>query len=142
MKLSKSLRIGEVSKLTQISVETLRFYETKGLLSPSKKPTTGYRYYSQESVNKLSFIAKAKTLGFSLSEISELLAFANEVESDCEKVKTGVENKIAEVQAKITSLQDLEASLQVLNKVCDGKDPIQKCPIINSLKGELHDLDS
>ncbi len=129
------MRIGELSKSTGFQVETLRFYEKQGLIKPVGRTESGYREYDQESLKQLHFIQQAKSVGFSLSEISELLTLR--VERDlhsCSEVKTIAEQKLKQIESKITELNKMcEALHKITDACCGGSEPATSCTILNAL---------
>lgn len=128
-----SLTRGSLAKQSGMGIEAIRFYERKGLIPlPSRSPS-GYRQYSKETVQRLSFIQRAKALGFSLHEISELLNLRVDPKTTCKQVKARAENKIAEVSKKIKELQSIRSALSKLAKACRGKGPTSDCPILEVL---------
>lgn len=122
------ITIGRLAKLAQVNVETIRFYERKGLIEQPPTPSTGYRQYDHKTLLKVQFVKRAQTLGFSLDEIKELIA----LESSCEGVQKLAEDKRSLVQQKITSLQGLETNLSRLIESCENNDQ-PSCPIIETL---------
>ena len=121
--------IGMVAKELGITVETIRFYEREGLMEQPIKPQVGYRRYDDAFINQLKFILKAKTLGFTLSEIQSLLRLSH----SCQEVASIGQAKLALVQQKISDLQRLERVITSLINHCHtNKDPTN-CPIIESL---------
>jgi MerR family copper efflux transcriptional regulator len=130
-----SLRIGELARLAQVHVQTLRFYERKGLLPPPPRQPWGYRAYPPEAVGIVKFIRRAQELGFSLREIKELLNLQRVPRSTCGDVKAVAQRKIAEIQAKINDLRAMQDALSKLLQACTGNAPITQCPIIEALAG-------
>lgn len=128
-----SLRIGELARAAGIGVETVRFYEREGLIPAPPRRASGYRMYPPETVDRLRFIRRAKDLGFSLSEINDLLSLAGQPEGDRGQVKRIAENKLAEVERRIRDLDNVRAVLAHLTVQCSGHGPIHDCPIIESL---------
>lgn len=128
-------RIGELAKRSQIKTDTLRFYEKHGLLSPSARSDSGYRLYSQEDEQKLWFIIRAKRVGFSLQEISELLSIRLErSQHTCAEPKAITDSKLAQVEAKIKELEIFKASLQKLSSsCCGGAESANHCSILEAL---------
>jgi len=129
------IKIGSLAKRSQISVETLRFYESQGLLAPKQRSGSGYRLYDSNDEQKLHFILHAKKVGFSLQEIKQLLSLRTHKDSHtCEDVKSYVGVKILEVDAKISDLQKMKRALSGLHHACCGGDESAKnCTILNSL---------
>ncbi len=134
------LKIGELSKLANISQDTLRFYEKNGLILPSSRNAAGYRLYSHEDVHRIGFILSAKEVGFTLSEIHELLAL--EVSKDrasCYDVKQFVDDKIKTVNQRIKEMQKIKKSLQALSSACcGGAEPATHCTILDALSEHNH----
>ncbi|MEE9327140.1 MAG: Zn(2+)-responsive transcriptional regulator [Cocleimonas sp.] len=132
------MRIGELSKSTGFQVETLRYYETQGLLNPVSRSESGYRLYNKESLKQLNFIKKAKSVGFSLKEITELLTLRVERDQhSCGDVKTIAEQKLEQIEKKISELQSMHDALQkVVNVCCGGLEPATSCTILNALDAD------
>jgi MerR family copper efflux transcriptional regulator len=132
----KPLTIGQVASRAGIGVETVRFYERQGLLEEPARKDSGYRQYPKEAVARLRFIGKAKELGFTLKEIKELLSLRLDPTTSCADVKRRAEEKIADIEAKIATLQRMRRALVKLTKECSGRGPISECPILDALEPE------
>ena len=128
------LLIGEVARLSMLNIETIRFYERRGLLDPPLRKPSGYRQYPASAVDRLLFIKNAKELGFSLTEISELLSLKLHSKTKCLDVKEKAEKKIVDIETKIKSLQRMKKALTELSKACVGKGSVKDCPILDSLE--------
>ncbi len=102
---SVNMKIGKVAGQAGITVETVRFYEKKGLLPPPARNESGYRVYTPESLQQLLFITRSKDLGFSLKEIKELVHLRAAPDTTCATIKAQAEKKIIEVEKKIHLLQ-------------------------------------
>lgn len=126
-------RIGEIAKQSGLSVEALRYYEKRGLLSPVSRSDSGYRLYSPNSLQRIQFIQRCKDLGFSLEEILDLLNLQLDPSTSSAVVKQRVEEKIALVEDKMHHLQQLKNSLTQLNEMCCGEGSVSECPIIEYL---------
>lgn len=127
------LRIGEVAKKSHVGVETVRFYEREGLIALPKRNVSGYRQYSESVIRQIQFIQHAKTLGFSLKEIGELIKLKSTRDARCKSIKATAKAKITDIQEKIDALERMKAALQPLVAQCKSSDPISDCPILNSL---------
>ena len=129
------MRIGELSKNTGFQVETLRYYEKQGLLTPVSRTESGYREYDKGSLKQLSFIKKAKSVGFSLNEISELLTLRVERDQhSCGDVKGIAEQKIEQIENKIKELEEMRHALhKITDACCGGSEPATSCTILNAL---------
>lgn len=132
-----ALRIGELAELTDTNNETLRFYESKGLLPEPKRSPAGYRLYGDTAVQQVRFIMRAKNMGFSLAEVAELLTLnVDKHDSTCGEVKDLAEQKLQVIQDKIDELHRMRAALQqITDACCGGSESATKCTILNALDG-------
>lgn len=128
------LKIGQVAAQAKVSVETVRYYEQRGLLQPPHRSQSGYREYSPQVLEQLAFIARAKALGFSLTEITELLQLQVTPQADRGQVKQVVLEKLQLVTQKLEQLQQLKTALEGLSHSCDGHGSVDSCPIISFLR--------
>ncbi|MGL5359901.1 MAG: Zn(2+)-responsive transcriptional regulator [Shewanella sp.] len=129
-------RIGELAQLCEVKADTLRFYEKHGLLAPSYRSAASYRMYTEEDAARLRFILRAKAVGFTLSEIAELLSIElDKSQWVCADVKGRVETKLAQVEAKIAELSHFRSSLQALaDACCGGPRSAEHCSILAALE--------
>lgn len=127
------LTAGKLAQKARINIETIRFYERKGLLPKPKRTGSGYRMYSQESAQRIQFIKRSQQLGFSLKEILGLLSLRVDSKKTCKHVKKRIETKIDEIDKKIKSLRRIQKALKNMAKSCQGKGPTSKCPILDEL---------
>ena len=130
----KPLTIGQVARRASVGVETIRFYEKRGLLDRPPRKESGYRLYQEDAILRLRFIRRAKELGFSLKEIGELLSLRLNPSKNCGHVKKQTEAKLDDVEARIKSLQRIKRVLTRLSAACDGKGRISECPILEALE--------
>jgi len=130
----KPLTTGQLAKQAQVNVETIRYYERRGLLPEPPRRWSGYREYSRANVAHLRFIKRAKELGFSLSEISELLSLRVDPDTTCDDVQQRTEIKIADIEAKIQTLERMKKALKKLVAACSGRGPTSACPILEALE--------
>lgn len=132
-----TLTIGQVAKKAGVGVETVRFYERQGLMPQPPRKASGYRQYPSDAVRRLRFIVRAKSVGFALKDIAELLDLRTRRGSTCRSVKRRTEAKIADVEARIRELQRVRSALARLSDSCDGSDvPLGGCPILDALEPE------
>jgi len=127
------LTAGKLAQKAKINIETIRFYERKGLLPKPQRTGSGYRMYSQESAQRIQFIKRSQQLGFSLNEISDLLSLRVDSKKTCGHVKEQTETKLDEIDKKIKSLRHIQKALKNMVKSCQGKGPTSKCPILDEL---------
>ena len=129
------LMIGKVAKGAGIGIETVRFYEKEGLIEPPERTASNYRIYSSQAITRLRFIKRAKTLGFTLKEIKELLSLRHNPSASKSDVKVQVEAKIDAIKQKISDLKNILNTLETLDECCDGMGPVDDCPILKALEG-------
>ncbi len=116
--MSQAPKIGQVAQETGLSIDTIRFYERQGLLKRSPRTEGGFRLFGNGEIQALKFVRKAQELGFSLSEIRELLILRAEHVPACSHVKELLDQKLAAVEKKIKELQSLERSLKLALRKC------------------------
>ena len=129
----KGLTIGELATKAHVGVETVRFYERQGLIEQPQKPSKGFRRYPPETVRRIQFMRRAKGLGFTLKEISELLDLRFDPERSCVEVREIAETKISDVERRIADLEKIRTVLGELVKACKGKGAVSECPILDAL---------
>jgi MerR family mercuric resistance operon transcriptional regulator len=128
------LLIGAVAKMSETSIDTIRFYEKNGLIPPPSRRESGYREYPGETVARLAFIRNAKELGFTLSEIREMLDLRTTPGTPCQSVQKLAEDKIRVATEKIERLIRIRAALETLVEACRAPDhPTSDCPILDAL---------
>ena len=132
----KFLTIGRLAKQAGVNLETVRFYERRGLLPKPPRTASGYRLFPVDAARRLRFIRRSQELGFSLTEIGELLSLRVSRHTTSADIRTRVEAKIADIEAKITSPGPMKKTLRKLTRVCDGCAPVAECPILESLDRE------
>ena len=126
--------IGAAARQAGVGVETIRFYERRGLVrQPGKPAASGARHYPPETVARLRFIRQAQQLGFSLRQIADLLALRATPNSDSAEVRAAVEAKLAEVARKMAQLREMRAALRTLLAACPGGGGLECCSIMDAL---------
>lgn len=128
------MKIGTVAKKTGVGIETIRFYEREGLIAVPDRGPSGYREYGDDIEIRLSFIRRAKDLGFSLKEIRELLSLKAKPKSKCASVKNKANRKIEEIEHKIDQLKSIKSALQGLVASCNSELPASDCPILDDFE--------
>ena len=136
MTVVSKLKIGEVSKQTDVAVGALRYYETLGLLD-SSRGENGYRYYSPKAVKQVQFIKKAQSLGFSLEDISGVLNLHHQGDVPCDLVQSILEEKIEQLAAKIREMELFKESLEQYRDRWASNQPHPQpgeiCPLIETV---------
>lgn len=136
MKTASSLvAIGLVSKRTGCNIETVRYYERVGLLPAPVRSPGGYRLYGDEHLKRLTFVRRARSLGFSIDEVRTLLKLADERKRPCAEVRVVAAAHLEDVRAKIADLRAMERVLsETVARCADGKQ--SDCPLIEALYRE------
>ncbi|MGQ3213151.1 MAG: Cu(I)-responsive transcriptional regulator [Shinella sp.] len=134
------MNIGQASKASGVSAKMIRYYEQTGLIPAADRTSSGYRDYSNTDVHMLRFIRRARDLGFSVAEISDLLGLWRDETRQSVEVKRLAQGHIDELQKKIKGLQDMAHTLTTLVNACHG-DHRPHCPILQSLETDLEDED-
>lgn len=125
---------GEAARRTAVGPETIRFYERRGLLGITEKDSSGYRRFNENDLSRIRFIRRAKELGFSLSEIRELLDLRIETGRTCEQVRMKAEEKMQDIAERIQSLKKMKTALQRLAALCTDDGPSGSCPFLEALE--------
>jgi Hg(II)-responsive transcriptional regulator len=129
----KPLTIGALASRAGVGVETIRFYERKGLVRRPPRPGTGFRLYPEETVARIRFIRQAQTLGFTLREIRGLLALRVAPGTDCAAVRSRAVAKLANVEARLEELERIQGALAKLIAACPGRGAVTTCTILGAL---------
>ena len=129
----ETLTIGQLAKRANVNLETIRFYERKGLLKEPPRNKSDHRQYSINDLRRTEFIRRSQSLGFSLQEISDLLSLRVESGKTCADVKQKVKSKLTDIDAKIKELQRIRNALLKIETSCPGKGPLDDCPILETL---------
>jgi len=126
------MKIGQVSKQLDLSVDTLRYYEKFGLLSNVSRDTSGVRSYSEKDISCLKFIKRAQKMNFKLSEIKDLLAMRKNPQKAKAQIRQHTADKLAQVEQHIIELTTLRNELKLLTNLCH--DSADGCPIIENME--------
>ena len=128
------MQIGDVSDRSGLSVKTIRYYEDIGLIRPFRGPN-GYRDFSESDVHKLAFLARARSLGFTIADCRALLALYEDRQRASADVKRVAEEHLARVERKLAELDGMRSVLVHLVERCQGDDR-PECPILDGIAGE------
>ena len=136
--MKEKLTIGKLAAASNVGVETIRFYERKGLISQPKKQG-GFRYYSSDLIQKIHFIKRSQELGFTLKEAKELIDLKYVTGAKCGDVQKKTQRKIEEIESKIKDLKKIKKSLVELDKCFSQKERLlSDCPVLDcfTVKGK------
>lgn len=126
--------IGQLAQATEAGVETIRYYERRGLMPEPPRAASGYRRYPDEAAGRLRFIRRAKRLGFTLDEIAALLSL--QAGGERAEVKTIAEAKLAEIETRLADLERMRYTLHDVTRRCSGHGSVAGCPIIETLNDD------
>jgi MerR family mercuric resistance operon transcriptional regulator len=129
----ENLTIGALALKAQVGVETIRFYQRKGLMQEPERSPGSVRRYGQQDLGRVRFIKSAQRLGFSLDEIAQLLTL--EDGAHCDEARVQAQLKLADVRAKLIDLERIEAALvELVDRCCAARGSV-RCPLIATLQG-------
>lgn len=128
------MTIGQLAKRAHVHVETVRYYERRGLVAEPRRTASGYRQYGEAAVARIRFIKRAQDLGFSLKEISELLGLRIRHATACGPVERKTRAKIELVEQKIAELQGIKRALEGVVAACQAREPTGECPLLEQLE--------
>jgi MerR family copper efflux transcriptional regulator len=127
------VKIGELANRVGVNIQTIRYYERRGLLPEPERTGSGYREYDEHDVHRMEFILRAKALGFMLSEIRELMDLRVDPTRTADDVRARALEKIADTDAKIRDLQRIRAGLERLVGLCEAHGPVEECALMHTI---------
>lgn len=133
------IRIGELAARAEVSIDTLRYYERRGLLAEPPRRASGYRAYSPDAVERIRFIQRAQALGFTLQEIADLLALRGDSGHACDAVEARARAALDRIERKIHDLIRMRRALHHYVDACACHDPLDSCPLLRELGGTEED---
>ncbi len=128
------LNRGEVAGAANVNIETLRYYERRGVIPPPRRSDTNYRKYPAETVARVRFVKHAQDLGFTLDEIKGLLSLRAARGARAEQVRSKAAAKMADIDKRIEALQRMRAALAHLVEECTGEGPASGCTILHAIE--------
>lgn len=137
------MKVSELARQAEVTAETVRHYTREGLLHPMRDPDNGYQLYDHADLERLRFIQRARTLGFSVAEISDILAHADQGDSPCPMVRDLLASRLPQIRARIRELEALaarmEQALTAWAEMPDGTpDGHSLCRLIESFPDASH----
>lgn len=133
------LKIGDVARQAELSIDAVRFYEREGLLGRVRRSSAGQRQYDEETVRRLAFVRRATALGFSLAEVKSLLTLRVSARMPCERVRERALAKLTDIDRRITELQEMRGALARLASGCESGEALGSCPFLDELARPLGD---
>ncbi|MBE3637447.1 MerR family transcriptional regulator [Mangrovicoccus algicola] len=131
--MTETYRIGELARLTDTKVVTIRYYESIGLMPEPERSAANYRVYAKAHLDRLRFVRRCRDLGFSLEQVADLAALSSDRQQSCHDVDRLTRMHLAEVEAKIADLNALAAELRNIGAQCEGGTTISNCRILEAL---------
>ena len=131
------MRSSQVADQAGVNIQTLRYYERRGLLPEPKRSDSGYRSYDTQAVRTIRFIKGAQQLGFSLEEVDSLLDLATGGPRNCDAAKALATEKIGDLEAKIARLSVMRDSLSQLIATCDRSPDERDCPLLEAIEDDI-----
>lgn len=131
--MEKMLKIGELALACDSTIDTIRFYESKGLLNPGERSNSGYRHYTSNAISILKFIQMSKDLGFTLTEIKEFLEIRIERRGKCSLAFEKILLKQSEIDNKINDLKKIKKALNKISKHCQESSTEEPCHFLDLL---------
>lgn len=128
--------IRDLVKKTDLSADSIRFYEKKNLIQPTLRGDNNYRYYDDEALKRLIFIQRCRALDLSLKEIQRLIELEQQPDQDCNAVNEIIDHHLEQVDAKIAELQRFQLQLQQLRQSCNIQSTIDHCNILKQLEAQ------
>jgi len=126
--------ISDLAKKTQLSTDTVRFYEKKDLIRSSYRADNNYKYYDDETLKRLIFIKRCRALDMTLHEITQLLGHLQHPEQGCKIIDQLIEEHIQHVETRIHELQHFKSQLHELRQSCSSNTTIDHCQIVKKLE--------
>jgi len=128
------MNVGDAARLSGLPAKTIRYYEDIGLISPARAGN-GYRDYSSDDIHRLSFLGRARGLGFSIEDCRQLMALYRDRSRASHDVREIALSHVAAIEEKVRELQSMRATLHKLIHACHGDDR-PDCPILEEMAGE------
>ena len=135
------MRIGELAADANVNVQTVRYYERRGLLQAPRRAKSGFRTYDPETVRRIRFIRRAQSLGFTLDEIRDLLGLWTESGESCSAVEKRASATLRRIATKMEDLRHMSDALTQYVSACRGKSQLNGCPLLKAL-GELDEANA
>ena len=129
------MTVGKVARASGVGVETIRFYEKRGLIVQPERRPSGYRMYNEETIARVRFIKNAQALGFTLNEVAELIRLEQDSRAQCSDLQVRADAKVTLIDQQIAELQKMRAELTQLSSGCSSDQLLSECRLMNCLAG-------
>jgi MerR family copper efflux transcriptional regulator len=128
-----AMRIGEMARRAGVNVQTLRYYEKRGLVTASDRAPSGFREYNDAALRQLRFVRRAQSLGFTLDEIGDLLALWSDSTTSCAAVEQRATATLERIESKIADLRQISVALTKYVSACHNRNSLEQCPLLEEL---------
>lgn len=129
------MTVSKLARAAGVGVETIRFYEKRGLIVQPERRSSGYRVYDEHAIARVRFIKSAQALGFTLTEIAGLIRLEQDSRAQCSDLQVRADDKVALIDRKIAELQKMRTELIRLSASCASDQPLSECRLMNCLTG-------
>lgn len=136
------MRISEAAAEAHVNIQTVRYYERRGLIPAPRRQPSGYRRYEVQEVQRIRFIRRAQVLGFTLAEIGDLLALWPHSGKSCAQVEGRARVTLQRIDGKIKDLRTMRTALASYVTVCESRRSLERCPLLHALGGAEESADS
>ena len=127
------MKIGQLAKVSDCSIQTIRYYEREGLLSPTSRSEGNFRLYDEKALKELEFVKHCRSLDIPLSDIKTLLELKKRPEESCSSINDLIAKQLDLVNKRIQELKALKSELQIMKKACSSDNTVESCGIIKTL---------
>ena len=127
------MKIGQLSKVSGCSIQTIRYYEKEGLLNLPSRSEGNFRLYDDKALKELEFVKHCRSLDIPLADIKTLLELKNKPEESCSSINNLIANQLELVNQRIKELKALKSELQIMKKACSSDNTVEKCGIMRTL---------
>mgnify|MGYP001361014237 CR=1 FL=1 len=132
------MKIGQLAKMTDCSIQAIRYYEKENLLRSIQRSEGNFRLYDKDAVKQLLFIKHCRSLDLCLPEIRQVLALSDSPNAQCEEVNRMMDSHIQQVKTRIEELTQLRGQLKAIRHSCSSKQTVEQCGILNALSTKQH----
>lgn len=130
----EALTTGELADEAGVNVQTVRYYERRGLMPEPPRTPSGYRQYGADDLRRLRFIKRAQAVGFRLAEIEELLSLRVTEDGRCGEVEERADRAIRRIEEQLEQLSRMRRALVSLVEACREREPTDECPVLEALE--------
>lgn len=128
------MKIGQLSKVSGCSIQSIRYYEKEGLLKSPSRSEGNFRLYNEKALQELEFVKHCRSLDIPLSDIKTLIDLKHRPEESCSSINNLIANQLDLVNQRIKELKALKSELQIMKKACSSDNTVERCGILRTLE--------